>query len=569
MPGTKHHSDKWRRCVAAVDAAGNVDSPEAVCTSALGDDSYEAASSGISESDASRINAALKDAGYSCAIEADEGTPSGANGSLQRPVETKKWAPKISFKESARKATFTAAGGAGQMRRIGEAIEVCIISEGPGNSHDGHWYTGEAVESGVTVFDGAKAFMDHPSADEQETRPERSGRDIVGYYRRPRVVVESDGRKALFATFELAVPEDPTKESDIVKQTRGLIETAVRHAKEFGSAQPFCGISINADGEERPAEIDGQEYRAVTRFTAATSADLVTFPAARGRFVGDLAAVREATRSGRLKEARAMKKAIVKEAANKVASIVKKMATTEDAEARAKLAAEATGYMAGMQDAAAEGDLTIKHEDPDADGAAPTESDEAKKKAAEEARAKAAAEAKAAEEGAKKAAEEAEEDEEDEESDTEAEESAKGKAGDLREAAKSLRKAGDEKGATAVEAQAKALETRGGQFAKKNSRIRSLEAENRYLRSVVSSRKLLSEAGVPENVLSESDLYGLSESEQRREIARTVRVVRAVESQVGERVTSLVEGAGPRIAAGASESGLDAIFAKHGITPKK
>jgi hypothetical protein len=41
MPDKKHHSAKWHRCVEKVRAAGGVKSPEAVCTAALGDESYE------------------------------------------------------------------------------------------------------------------------------------------------------------------------------------------------------------------------------------------------------------------------------------------------------------------------------------------------------------------------------------------------------------------------------------------------------------------------------------------------------------------------------------------------
>lgn len=38
----KKHSAKWDRCVDDVSKKGDVDSPEAVCTAQLGDDSYEA-----------------------------------------------------------------------------------------------------------------------------------------------------------------------------------------------------------------------------------------------------------------------------------------------------------------------------------------------------------------------------------------------------------------------------------------------------------------------------------------------------------------------------------------------
>lgn len=456
----------------------------------------------------------------------------------------------IKLLEAVRRVKLKAAVGSGAVRQTGDALEVCIISEGPGNSRDGHYYTGPAIESGVAVFDGAKAFMDHPSADEEQSRPERSGRDIVGFYRNPRVVVEADGRKALYATFELARPEDPSKESDIIKQTRGLTETALRHAQTYGAANPFFGISINADGEEAAAMIDGQQYRAVTRFLAATSADLVTFPAARGRFVGDLASVREAVRAGKMREARAMKRKIESETSKRVRAALKKMASTDDAEARAMLAAEVEGYLKATEDA----ENAMK---PNGDEL-PEDTAEAKAKAETEARAKAAAEAKAAEEAANRAAEEAKAGE----GDGEAEESANAKAGALRESAKIVRATKPEL-ADALEAQATALESRGGQFAQKNARIRQLEAEVRSLRSGVTARRLLAESDIPAHILSEKHLTGLSEAEQRREIGLVSRILEAARTE-GAEVRSLVEGIGGRVPA-APQTNADELLARHGI----
>jgi len=43
------HSAKWHRCVDKVRAQGGVESPEAVCTAALGDESFESYETNLKE----------------------------------------------------------------------------------------------------------------------------------------------------------------------------------------------------------------------------------------------------------------------------------------------------------------------------------------------------------------------------------------------------------------------------------------------------------------------------------------------------------------------------------------
>src|SRR5947209_18327195 len=75
-----------------------------------------------------------------------------------------------------------------------EAEVVCIR---PGLSKNGNYYSRAVVQAMAPLFEGARAFADHPGPGE---RPERSIRDIVGYYTDPQV--DPDG--ALRATLRVS-----------------------------------------------------------------------------------------------------------------------------------------------------------------------------------------------------------------------------------------------------------------------------------------------------------------------------------------------------------------------------
>ena len=63
-PGEGTHSDKWDRCVAEVRARGGVDSPEAVCTAQLGEESFRGLERGEwTEKDMGKIESLLKKIG--------------------------------------------------------------------------------------------------------------------------------------------------------------------------------------------------------------------------------------------------------------------------------------------------------------------------------------------------------------------------------------------------------------------------------------------------------------------------------------------------------------------------
>lgn len=172
---------------------------------------------------------------------------------------------------------------------------VVIISQGLGNLGDRNYYTAAAVESGVAVYEGKKAYYDHPTKTQAEDQPGRSVRETCGHYENCRTEKDSDGLLVLKADF---IPEK--NKEDVINK--------LDHAIEFKKKYPlkdYIGISINGDGEgsempyddfikefnpsriemDKIKQIEGQPINAILKLTDAVSADLVTEAGARGRLL--------------------------------------------------------------------------------------------------------------------------------------------------------------------------------------------------------------------------------------------------------------------------------------------
>lgn len=179
-------------------------------------------------------------------------------------------------------------------------FDCTLIEEGLGNLDTCFYYTREALESLIPLLEGRQAFADHPSKDEEETRPERSIRDLMGKYEGLKIVEQAgrakvDGDLCIF----------PDKEYE---WARGLCRESIEHAKKYPD-QPLMGLSINAGGDAiamsfqellasglvpdaaRPkiqaAIAKGlTDVKVVTGFTKAKSCDAVTKAGAGGRING-------------------------------------------------------------------------------------------------------------------------------------------------------------------------------------------------------------------------------------------------------------------------------------------
>lgn len=149
---------------------------------------------------------------------------------------------------------------------------VTIIEEGLGNSKDKNYYSKEALQTGAKVFNGAKAYCDHPDAITEKTLPERSMRDVVGWYSDCFTDSNPTSGKVRLRGKLHFFPD--------AKWLTDKIDTILTDP----TAKDLFGISINAVGKTRPATMGGEEVNYVEQFQRVDSADVVTEPAARGKF---------------------------------------------------------------------------------------------------------------------------------------------------------------------------------------------------------------------------------------------------------------------------------------------
>jgi hypothetical protein len=174
-----------------------------------------------------------------------------------------------SFTEKGQEQTSKSPEGKKQKNRV---YLVTIIEEGLGNSKDKNYYSAEALQSGVNVFNGAKAYADHPDAITEKTLPERSMKDLVGWYS------------------DCYVDKNPQTGKTRLRGKLHFFPTAIWLTNMIDtiltdpSAKNLFGISINAVGKTRQAMMGGEEVNYVEQFQRVDSADVVTEPAARGKF---------------------------------------------------------------------------------------------------------------------------------------------------------------------------------------------------------------------------------------------------------------------------------------------
>ncbi|HVA23634.1 MAG TPA: Mu-like prophage major head subunit gpT family protein [Chloroflexota bacterium] len=144
-------------------------------------------------------------------------------------------------------------------------VEVTVLQSGL--SRNGWFYAPELLESSIPLFEGARAFADHPGPAE---RAERSVRDIVGYYHSAR--------------FEPAGGGSPAR----IKATLKVLESAgwlwTMIAESVAESRPFIGLSVDFVGAVKPASRNGAAVKEVQAVRQLLSVDVVTRPSAGGRF---------------------------------------------------------------------------------------------------------------------------------------------------------------------------------------------------------------------------------------------------------------------------------------------
>lgn len=142
-----------------------------------------------------------------------------------------------------------------------KSVRVTLIR--PGWSLNGRYYPRNVLGEAAHLFEGGKAYADHPGRSDTKNRPERSVRDIVGWYQD--VKQESDGR--LTATLNV-----------VQEGLWPIIQAAVERNPGL------AGVSINALGDTRQGVVEGRKGIVVEAIVKHNSTDIVTTPAAGGKF---------------------------------------------------------------------------------------------------------------------------------------------------------------------------------------------------------------------------------------------------------------------------------------------
>ncbi len=196
---------------------------------------------------------------------------------------------------------------AGKPLSGGSRFRVRLIQEGIGNLEDCFYYSKQALSGSKEIFEGKKCFANHPDKMEEQVRPERNIRDILGHFEKV-AYEESDGRGMLTADLVLK----PGLDVDWAKE---LLTTSIDYAKKFPDSD-FVGLSINASGDADEVSLEDflkntdipmgvlpklqkaqsmgiSMVRVVNALTEAQSVDVVTEAGAGGKILRMLESERE------------------------------------------------------------------------------------------------------------------------------------------------------------------------------------------------------------------------------------------------------------------------------------
>lgn len=206
---------------------------------------------------------------------------------------------------------------------IGWTRARCVLlQEGLGNFGDAAYYSRASLESAVPVFEGKKIYADHPSAIDDQIRPERSVRDIMGHFENVSLVEAEGGRGELQADVVI-LPDEP------YRWARALLRHAVEYSDKYPDKE-FIGLSINASGDAEPKDLEEvmkeapeaalpklmkardemglTEVRYVSMIDDAVSCDLVTEAGAGGKILNLLEQEKKTMAKKAIKESKEKEK---------------------------------------------------------------------------------------------------------------------------------------------------------------------------------------------------------------------------------------------------------------------
>lgn len=162
---------------------------------------------------------------------------------VRKPKETHRENAGVKFTGRIKEAASAASDNA-----TGRRFNVTLLQEGLGNLGDCFYYTAAAIESCVPLYEGKQFFIDHPTKSEEEDHPERSVRDVAGYFENLRVDKDADGRSNLAGDLVILPGQS-------VDHYRALMLEEIDYSKKHPESS-LIGLSINANGDFDTVPID-------------------------------------------------------------------------------------------------------------------------------------------------------------------------------------------------------------------------------------------------------------------------------------------------------------------------
>ena len=189
--------------------------------------------------------------------------PDAKTGSAKQESRTAYFSERVDLRESELDAAEFVARG------------VTLIRPGFSSNADKQgnrrYYPAETLRKAAAVFEGTRAFANHPRKSDDRELPERDVRDIVGYYEH--VQAGQDG--TLLGDFR------------VVGKAQEWLWPLVAETKHNPD---LVELSINAIGQTRLGEVEGKRAVIVENIPVSNSVDVVTTGAAGGTFSGALLA---------------------------------------------------------------------------------------------------------------------------------------------------------------------------------------------------------------------------------------------------------------------------------------
>lgn len=236
----------------------------------------------------------------------------------------------LAQREAARTAPYHFAIPLREAIVVGGVAKVCIISAGPGNRADNHFYPETTLQDAVRdgIFEGAQSYFDHPTSIEDKTQPERSVLKLAGWFSNCAMgkVPDESGqeRAAIIADFH------PQRGNEQVLE---LMRTAAEYAT-INPTKSYIGFSINAAGKSSAATIGGQQFNQVDQISEVISVDIVTRAGARGKLITFQEAAKMAARKPKADLARSV---VAKSFLTEAGEIVRLEKSGDDKAARTKM----------------------------------------------------------------------------------------------------------------------------------------------------------------------------------------------------------------------------------------